>query len=343
MPMCICSASLAKSAKSAAVPFQPNGFTTRSASTPRMPDASTSPFGVARRTPKSTPLLARRASRSAPARAASRTRSARSRWRSRLISRASAWTTPSAISAGGFRWSPLRVRSPSPWRNASSVSAPAPFGPPTQWHDGQEIVSGPPKSPRCTRRNGPLGGRRAAAEPVGEVVLVLEEELAAIRELREANLAGGDAARVERGVHGAEERARRRRLADAELVAALRPAMRVACGLEAERCRPLGRRAIGSPARGVLRCASRPAAGDRQANGEHRRRAPRGGAREPSDRRARRHGTKSFGWRESDARKTRTLARASSSSARYASRAAAASPPCSTIASCTVGARPSWR
>ena len=29
----------------------------------------------------------------------------------------------------------------------SNVPAPAPLGPPTQWHDGQEMVSGPPKSP----------------------------------------------------------------------------------------------------------------------------------------------------------------------------------------------------
>src|SRR5262249_59699763 len=56
-----------------------------------------------------------------------------------------------------------------------------------------------------------------------------------------------------------------------------------------------------------------------------------------------RHGTKSFGSRESDARKTRMLARPFSSSARYALRAAVASPPWRRIASCTVGARPSCR
>src|SRR6266404_5923350 len=47
--MCTWSASLANSAKSASVPFQPNGLTTRSPSTPRMPEASISPFAGARR------------------------------------------------------------------------------------------------------------------------------------------------------------------------------------------------------------------------------------------------------------------------------------------------------
>ena len=91
-----------------------------------------------------------------------------------------------------------------------SVSAPAPFGPPTQWHEGQEMVSGPPKSAGMdpTERSAPAPCAVTAAEAVGEVVLVLEEQLAEIGQLGQADLPGGHALRVERGVHLAQEGAR---------------------------------------------------------------------------------------------------------------------------------------
>jgi len=79
--MCTWSASLAKSAKRASVPFQPNGFTTRSWSTPRMPDASTSPLAVARSTPKSTPLAVNRISGGRRAGGVGRTKPSRSAFR----------------------------------------------------------------------------------------------------------------------------------------------------------------------------------------------------------------------------------------------------------------------
>ena len=287
--------------RSASVPFQPNGFTTRSASTPRTPDASISPFGVARSTPKSTPLAVSRASRAAPARAASRTRSARCCCRSRLISRASACTTPSPTSAGGFRSSPLAVRSPSPSRNALSVSAPAPFGPPTQWHEGQEMVSGPPKTPPCTRRNGPAGAFAAvaAAEPVGEAVLVLEEQLPEVGQLRRgrparrprasASSAACISRRKEPGAAASRRRSSWRRAASA---------LRLARRFQAERRRSRERRAVGAPAWRPRSRVALVARGEREAQRQQRRRVSR---------RRGRHGTKSFGWRDSDVRKTRTL------------------------------------
>src|SRR5262249_9899364 len=133
----------------------------------------------------------------------------------------------------------------------------------------------------------------------------------------------------------------RGRLTQAHLVPAVRLATRRPARLEAERRPPLGRRAVRWPRRLVR---GRPASGQ---GDDERDDAARAGqphhTREARNVSPRAHGTKSFGSRESDARKTRTLARAWSSSARYASRAAAASPPCRTIASWMVGARPSCR
>ena len=88
---------------------------------------------------------------------------------------------------------------------------------------------------------------------------------------------------------------------DAQRLAARRHTLRLARRLEAQRRRPGERRAVGSPGG---RLGARAPAARREAESHERRRQGPG------------HGTKSFGWRESDARKTRTAARPPSSSAR---------------------------
>ena len=199
---------------SASVPFQPNGFTTRSASTPLTPDVSISPFGVDAQHAEVDALwrpadLACGAGARRVARAGRRVAAAGRA----LISRASAWTTPSPTSAGGFRSSPLAVRSPSPLRNALSVSAPAPFGPPTQWQEGHEMVSGPPKTPSCTRRNGPVCVLAAAPPPRPSAKPYSCSKRSCPRSASSSRQTspGGDARRIERGAHLAQEGARRRR------------------------------------------------------------------------------------------------------------------------------------
>ena len=99
----------------------------------------------------------------------------------------------------------------------------------------------------------------------------------------------------------AERLAGRRSFAQTQLVSARGQAKRLARPLQAEGRGPGERGAVCSPARPVV---ARRAPADQQADAQQPRRPER------------RHGTKSFGSRESDARKTRTLARAGSSSAR---------------------------
>src|SRR5581483_7018623 len=174
---------------------------------------------------------------------------------------------------------------------------------------------------------GPRGRLLPAAEAVRIAVLVLEDERAEIVDVGEAEPSRGERVGVERRIHRADERPRRGGLAEAPQAAALGEPMGLARGVETDPGRPGDPRAVGAPLPRLL-VRGAPA---RDAD-EHGRERERAG-----------HGAKTFGWRVSDARKTRTPARSASSSARYASRAAVASPPCSTIASCTVGARPSWR
>src|SRR5262249_42849435 len=181
---------------------------------------------------------------------------------------------------------------------------------------------------RATRRL----GRRTAAQTVGEAVLVFEEELPEVIQLREARLAVGDPLRIERRGGRVQEESGRRCLPLAQRVPPLRQTMRLAGGVETQRRRTSDRGAALPPCRLPVR---RPLAPAPECTPRHQ----HGRCDHPPPV----HGTNSFGCRDNDRRKTRTLARAVSSSARYASRAALASPPWSAIASCTVGARPSCR
>src|SRR5437016_1805169 len=151
----------------------------------------------------------------------------------------------------------------------------------------------------ATKRASRSAGGLVAAEPVRKFVLVLEEQLPAIGQLRETDFARRDALRVERGVHLAKEETGRRRLTEAQRMATLGQAVRLARRVLAERRWPGERGTVRPPARRIV-----PAPADQQAHAQEPRRPQRG------------HGTKSFGSRESDVRKTRTLARAGSSSAR---------------------------
>jgi hypothetical protein len=158
----------------------------------------------------------------------------------------------------------------------------------------------------ATERPAQSPGPVAAAQPVAEVVLVLEEQLPEIRQFPETDLPTGDALRVECGTHLAEEIARLRSLREAQLVTAHRQALRFPRRVHAEGRRSGERRAVGAPRCGLV-ARRAPARGNREAQTEQDRRARRS---------VERHGTKSFGSRESDVRKTRTLARPFSSSAR---------------------------
>ena len=158
-----------------------------------------------------------------------------------------------------------------------------------------------------TKRSARRFGRPTATQPVRKAVLVLEEQLPAVCELRQTDLPGGHALRIERPVHLAEEGARRRRLAHAQRVSTLGQALRRARLLQAEGRRPGDRGTVRSPGRRFVTPRAL-APGQREAEAQQPGRRQQ---RPPGD-----HGTKSFGWRESDARKTRTLARAGSSSAR---------------------------
>src|SRR5262249_7490830 len=160
-----------------------------------------------------------------------------------------------------------------------------------------------------------------------------EEQLPETGELRQTALAGCYPLRIELGVHRAHEGARLRGLPHAQLLPSSGPPLRLARRLQAERLGASRRGAIRAPRRDVL-ARRAPAPGARESHAAEDRRARRRSAR---------HGTKSCGSRASEVRNTRMLARPFSSSARYASRAAVASPPCSTMASWIVGARPSWR
>src|SRR5207249_9736173 len=103
-----------------------------------------------------------------------------------------------------------------------------------------------------TKRSGGSAGRATAPESVRKVVLVLEEQLPAIGQLRQTDVAGRDALRVERGMHLAEKRAGRRGLAKTQLVSALGQAKRLARRLQAEGRGPGERGGAGSPARTVV-------------------------------------------------------------------------------------------
>ena len=155
-------------------------------------------------------------------------------------------------------------------RNAVSVSAPAPFGPPTQWHDGHEMVSGPPKTPSCTRRNGPVVASSRHCRRRARRRSRTRARRAAARGPRArrgrprpaATRAGSRAARISRrkepGAAASRSRSSCRRAASA---------LRVARRLQAERRRPLERRAVRAP-RGASRSCAPSACDERQA--EHR-------------------------------------------------------------------------
>ena len=133
-----------------------------------------------RSTPKSTPLLVSRASRAcAVARSVAEERVALpleidASSRAQAPARPRAQPTPA--SSARRRW---RGVLPSPSRNALSVSAPAPFGPadPVARRARDRLRAAEQTFVHATER--PLRGVRrvAAAEPVGEAELVLEQEL----------------------------------------------------------------------------------------------------------------------------------------------------------------------
>src|SRR5262249_44900589 len=74
----------------------------------------------------------------------------------------------------------------------------------------------------------------AATEAVGVVVLVLEEDPTTIRQILQADLAGGHPLRVQLRLHRAQDRARLRGFAHAELVAARGQALGLARCIQAE-------------------------------------------------------------------------------------------------------------
>src|SRR5262249_28030094 len=86
----------------------------------------------------------------------------------------------------------------------------------------------------ATERPGWRPSRVASAQPVAEVGRVLEEQLPETRQLPETDLPAGDAFRVERGSHLAEEMARLRSLREAQLVTPRRQALRFPRRVQAE-------------------------------------------------------------------------------------------------------------
>ena len=96
---------------------------------------------------------------------------------------------------------------------------------------------------------------------------MLEEELPEVRQLRQADLPGRDALRIDRGMHPTQERAGRRRFPEAELLAPRSHALRLARRVDAEGRRPLEGGAVGAPRGDVLgRRAAAP--GEREADQE---------------------------------------------------------------------------
>src|SRR5262249_21417720 len=95
-----------------------------------------------------------------------------------------------------------------------------PLGPPERVAGGTGDGSRAANQPAvpATERPGRRLGRLTTAETVGKVVLVLEEQLPEIRELRQTDLAGCYPLRIELGVHRAHEEARLRGLPHAELL-----------------------------------------------------------------------------------------------------------------------------
>src|SRR5207253_1939539 len=96
-------------------------------------------------------------------------------------------------------------------------------------------------------RSGRSAGRPTPAEAVRKVVLVLEEELPQVGQLRETDVPRRDARRIQRGVHLAKERARRRGLTQAQRVPAPGETLRLARRLQAERRGSDERDTVGSP------------------------------------------------------------------------------------------------
>src|SRR6185295_762522 len=154
----------------------------------------------------------------------------------------------------------------------------------------------------ATKRSLRTLGRRAATEPFCRTELVLEEQLPEVGELVQADLAVGDALRVERGAHVAQEGARRRCFAKAQLLPPRRQPLRLARRLDVERCRSCDGGTVGAPGGDLVpvRVVAARCEPKTQRHG-------------PRPLPWVRHGTNSFGWRDSDVRKTRTLARSRSS------------------------------
>jgi hypothetical protein len=280
------------------VPFQPNGFTTRSASTPSSPDASTSPFGDAQHAEVDA-LARERASRAPPARTSASRCAGRSRRhlaRQRLddAERDERRRVPLVAAA---------VRSPSPGGSAVGLGAGAvraadPVA--RRAGDGLRAAEAPP----CTRRNGPRGADAALPPPSPSAKLYSCSKSSSPRSAswsgqstpparRSGSRAGHHLGRKEPGA--AASRRAERVPARGEAAAPRAPASRLSGA---------GRRAARSRrARRAPRVRAPPAA-RREAQSHERRRQGPG------------HGTKSFGWRECEARKTRTAARPPSSSVR---------------------------
>src|SRR5262249_57996309 len=149
----------------------------------------------------------------------------------------------------------------------------------------------------ATERPGRRLGRLTTAETVGKVVLVLEEQLPEIRELRQTDLARCYPLRIELGVPRPHEEARLRGLPHAELLPSSGPPLRLARRLQAERLGASRRGAIRAPRRDVL-ARRAPAPGDRESHAAEGRRARRRSAR---------HGTESLGSRAREGRSTRML------------------------------------
>src|SRR5215468_8237472 len=150
----------------------------------------------------------------------------------------------------------------------------------------------------ATERSARRTRGRAASEPIRKVVLVLEEQLAEIGDVRQADVAGRQALRVEHAVQLAEKGARRGGFAEAPLLSTLGDALRLARRLQAERRRSRDRWTVRSPA-GRVAVVPAAARAEREAETERARDRPceGGPATIPAH-----HGTKSFGFRESDAR-----------------------------------------